>query len=99
MAGQVRQVIELPLVEAAWPTVLEDAALCPALAQAAHQRPGVNSLEPRHVPGFQKILEPRTRLPVVRLLGQLAHDECRNPRPNRLIARVRAAVVADLRLG
>ena len=44
----------------------------------------------------EKILEPRARLPVVRMLGQLADDERRDPRPNGLVARVGHAVVADL---
>ena len=98
-ARLLAQLVEVGWREAAGAAVPQHATLRARLAQATHQRARVDALQARHVPRREKIFEARARLPVVRLLGQLAHDQRRDPRPDRLVARVGDAVVADLRMG
>ena len=78
---------------------MEDATLRATFTQAANQSARIDALESGDIPRSEKIFEAGTRLPMVRLLGQLAHDQTTHPGSNRLVARVGHAIVTDLRMG
>src|ERR1051326_8746957 len=76
----------------------QNSALGARVAQSTNERAGVDTLHSRYIPAVEKILEAAARLPVVRVLRQLADNEPAYPGPHRFVARIRDAIVANLRM-